>query len=210
LNNNGKTFIVKIAATVAAESQPLEIKEEISMGLFKTNTTGNFLTNEEYPLSRLRHALWEDWYHGFEIKTFPNKHGIFRPNGHSEKTYKATLKDCTCDDRAEDGTLIRPCVHMYRLALETGDFEAMVRNPQIEKAVREMRNPLFNNFFQGVIARGYYSEPHQWNLSRVTFEELKTLGLIQGEQKEYRLTAFFMDNAAAWVYYTMTDQRSKK
>lgn len=168
-----------------------------------------YLSNDPQTLARLRHAIWGDWYHEFEVKSFPNVHGIFRFNSHNDKTCKTTLRDCTCEDLTEDGKIIRPCVHMYRLAIETGQFDEWVRNPQVEKSVREMRTPLFNNFYNYVISRGYYEEPHEWYASKKTFDELKSLGLIRGDQKKYYLTPLFMDNAAAWVYYTMTDPRRK-
>lgn len=179
------------------------------MGLFDFFQQSHFVTDEDLPLSRLRHAIWGDWFESFEIKKFPKPHGVFFLDSGKKSSYTATLKECTCNDRTDSGTLIRPCAHMYRLAIETGKLQAEIGDTDVPKIIHEMRTPLFNSFYNGVISRGYYRMPHKWSLSSVTFEEIKALGLIRGDKEEYWVTDYFFRNATAFVYFTMIDPRRK-
>lgn len=166
------------------------------------------LTNEDYCLSRLRHAIWGDWFYSYEIKTSPWPSGVFMNREKNRICCHADLKKCDCNDqREEDGSRIVPCHHIYRVALESGHFRKVVSNPQIEGFIRDMRDPLYNAFLNRIIERGYYGQPGKWSGSAKTFRELQELGLLQGTQERYELTPFFKDNAAAFVYYSMTDPR---
>lgn len=166
------------------------------------------LTNEDYCLSRLRHAIWGDWFYSYEIKTSPWPSGIFKNREKNRIYCHADLKKCDCNDqREEDGSKIVPCHHIYRIALESGRFREVVNNPKIEDIICNMRDPLYNAFLSRIIERGYYSQPGKWSGSIKTFGELQGLGILQGTQDRYELTPFFKDNAAAFVYYSMTDPR---
>ena len=166
------------------------------------------LTNEDYCLSRLRHAIWGDWMYSYEIKTGFRPRGIFKNTKMSRKLCHADLVTCDCNDsREEDGSRIIPCQHIYRVALESGRLGELLVNPEIETMVKGMRDPLYNAFLSSIIERGYYGDSRKWSGSRKTFDELESLGILQGSPEEYSLTDFFRKNAAAFVYYSMTDLR---
>lgn len=167
------------------------------------------LTNDDYCLSRLRHAIWGDWFHSYEIRTLPRPNGIFKNRDKSRILCRADLTKCDCNDqREEDGSRIVPCHHIYRVALECGYFQQLINDPKIEGIIRNMRDPLFRAFMDGIIAHGYYSLPQKWAGSMKTFNELLELGILQGTKEEYVLSQFFRDKAAAFVYYAMTDPRN--
>lgn len=198
-------------------------KEEKFMGLFGFGKSGQggrkaahpldlaslYLTNDSQTLARLRHAILGDWNFSFEIRQTPEPAGTFRTVRMSETVYHATLRKCDCGDSDEAGKPIRPCQHMYRLALETGRFEEMVASPEIEALVRGMRDPLFNTF-RNIVFGGFYESARKWTGSKKTHDELTSMGLICDVGDQWRFTDYFLQNAAALNYYVCIDSRGRR
>lgn len=167
-----------------------------------------YRTNDDYTISRLRHAIFGDWFASYEMILKPWPIAKYYNQAHRRVICSTTLEKCNCGDcREDDGRLIVPCHHMYRLALESGRFAEIIDNPEIKQFVSDMRTPLFNSFLE-LVNSGNYEMVKTWHRSKTTFEELEQLGIVQGDQEDYTLTPFFKKNAAAFIYYTLTDPRT--
>lgn len=140
-----------------------------------------YIDRDSRVLTRLRHAM------------------IGYGNPERETT---TFHSCTCGDE-------KPCIHMYRLALDSGRIKKAVGNPEIENLVRGMRNALYEVFTTCVHGGYYECGVHRWSHSKITFKELTDLGIISGDLRSCAWTPFFLDNIVAFIYYVYTDPRNR-
>lgn len=167
-----------------------------------------YLSNDPQTLARLRHAIWGDWYYSYRIKIKENSwQGEFRPSRFNDDAYHTTLRECDCEDQTEDGKPIKPCCHMYRLALEVGLFETYMNDLKVKAIVKGMRGPLFN-VFSDIVCGGYYELVKEWKKSKKTHDELVQIGLIKDVDGGWQFTDYFLEHAAAFNYYTCLENRS--
>ena len=160
-----------------------------------------YLTVNPYALRNLRFAIIGYACNDLKIGYFPKLHATFYISEANNARQKVDLDRCTCGEENV------PCIHMYRIALETGELFKLIKNQQVKDIIDGMPDKVYR-VFEETIHGGYYEKPDiLWNHDKKSFKELVLLGLLQGDPKNYQYTRLFLDNVHAFIYYTYTNPR---
>ena len=155
-----------------------------------------FLSKHYLALANLRHAFMG---YGCRIKKIKKGFSPSAEMVQGDKTIKVNLSKCSCHDT------VRPCVHMYRLAIETGKMATVV-NSHIKDSVDMLGDVAYVGLNDLIRSSMYNEGGRKWTGDG--FLELKQANILQGNKDDFSCTQFFLDNIVSFIYYTYMDKRS--
>lgn len=150
-----------------------------------------------------KHAVIGDKISKFKISKLLGLHAKITTSGGT--TYRVTLENCECSMFQKNQ---KPCVHMMKLALETGIYDE-IKDVAMEK-IRSLSDRAFL-CFSDFLYYGYYEEKHKAEkYPQKIFREISEQNLIEFNNPEFEYSNFTKENIIAVIYATFSDPRYKR